>query len=133
MRKRFQALCIKTGGLIAAGLFYAFICNLAGRPIIPCLFHMLTGLYCPGCGVSHMCLALLSLDPIAAFKANAAIFLLLPPCLLLGLLMAVHYIKTGDSHPGPIQSIILCCMIIILLLFGLLRNLPGFDWLQPQV
>ena len=50
MHKRIQTLCIKTGGLLGAGLFYAFICILAGRPLIPCLFHTVTGLYCPGCG-----------------------------------------------------------------------------------
>lgn len=133
MHKRFLSVCIKTGGLITAGLFYAFICHLAGHPIIPCLFHTITGFYCPGCGVSRMCLAILQLDPLAAFRANAALFLLLPPGLVIAILMAGRYIKTGDSRPTPIQSILLICMIIILLIFGLLRNLPGFYWLQPQI
>ena len=66
MRNRFKKLCIRTGWLAGAGLFYLLICNLAGRPLIPCMFHQITGLYCPGCGVSRMCLALFRLDFVSA-------------------------------------------------------------------
>lgn len=131
MHKRFRILCIKTGGLIVAGLFYAFICSLAGRPLIPCLFHTVTGLYCPGCGVSRMCLALLHLDFAAALRANAAVFLLLPPGAIIAVQMAYRYVKTGSWQPTRIQNWILYAMVVFLLIFGLLRNLPSFAWLQP--
>ena len=122
MHKRLRTVCIKTGGLLGAGLFYAFICILAGRPLIPCLFHTVTGLYCPGCGVSRMCLSLLRLDFASAFQANAAIFLLLPPGLFMAGWMAVRYVRTGSTH---------YVMIGVLLVFGVMRNLPGFGWLRP--
>ena len=124
MHKRLRTLCIKTGGLLGAGLFYAFICILAGRPLIPCLFHTVTGLYCPGCGVSRMCLSLLRLDFASAVKANAAIFLLLPP----GLFMAGW---TGSTRLTRVQACVFYVMIGVLLVFGVLRNLPGFGWLRP--
>lgn len=131
MRKRFKNLCLKTGGLVTAGLFYAFICNLAGRPLIPCMFHTVTGLYCPGCGVSRMCLSLLRLDFLSAFKANAVLMLLLPPGFIIGLQMAARYIKTGRITPTRLQSCILTAMTAILLIFGVLRNMPAFAFLQP--
>lgn len=131
MHKRIQTLCIKTGGLLGAGLFYAFICILAGHPLIPCLFHTVTGLYCPGCGVSRMCLSILSLDFASAFKANAAVFLLLPPGLVMALRMAVRYVRTGNTRPTQVQTCVFYVMVGVLLVFGVVRNLPGFEGLRP--
>lgn len=131
MHKRLLTLCIKTGGLLGAGLFYAFICILVGHPLIPCPFHTVTGLYCPGCGVSRMCLSLLHLDFYAALKANAAVLLLLPAGLIIALLMAVRYVKSGSTCPTRMQNCTLYVMAAILLVFGVLRNIPGFEWLQP--
>lgn len=131
MRKCLRTLCIKTGGLLGAGLFYAFICILAGHPLVPCLFHTVTGLYCPGCGVSRMCLSILSLDFASAFKANAAVFLLLPPGLVMALRMAVRYVRTGNTRPTQVQTCVFYVMVGVLLVFGVVRNLPGFEGLRP--
>ena len=131
MHKRLRTLCIKTGGLLGAGLFYAFICILAGHPLVPCLFHTVTGLYCPGCGVSRMCLSILSLDFASAFKANAAVFLLLPPGLVMALRMAVRYVRTGNTRPTRVQTCVFYVMVGVLLVFGVVRNLPGFEGLRP--
>lgn len=122
---------VKTGGLLAAGLFYAFLCFLKGSPLIPCLFHQLTGLYCPGCGVSRMCMALLCLDFKTAFKANAAVFLLLPAGLIIALQMGVRYIKKGRIQPTRTQTILFFLMTALLLVFSILRNLPAFIWMAP--
>ena len=122
MYNRFKCLCIRAGGLLGVGLLYAFLCRLAGHPIIPCVFHMVTGLYCPGCGVSHMCLALLRLDFQAAFQANAAIMLLLPLGIGITVRMAVRYVKYGTFSPTRTENGILWIMTGIFLLFGILRN-----------
>ena len=49
-----------------------------GGPSVPCVFHKLTGLECPGCGVTRMILALSRLDLQAAMKANAFLTVTLP-------------------------------------------------------
>ena len=55
--------------LIAAGA--AAYCGLARLGLaIPCLFHQITGLLCPGCGNTRAALALLRLDLPAAFGYN---------------------------------------------------------------
>lgn len=64
---------------MGADLLYTFTCILAGHPLVPYPFHVAIGLYCPGCGVSRVCLSLLRLDFVFAFQANTTPFLLLPP------------------------------------------------------
>lgn len=132
MFRRLAHLCIVTGGLLAAGLLYAFVCLKAGHGLIPCMFHTVTGLYCPSCGVSRMCLSLLTLNVKTAFKDNAAIMLLIPPGLIIALQMAVRYVKYGITKPTHAQAIVLYIMCGILIMFGILRNIPFFYCLRPE-
>lgn len=129
MRQRFFRLLMGVGRLVAVGLLYACICWLVGRPLIPCPFYMVTGLYCPGCGVSRMCLSLLRLDIPAAFAANRLVFLLLPVGAVLALQIAVRYVRTGEHLPTRAQQCVLVCMCIALVTFGVLRNFVPY--LQP--
>jgi hypothetical protein len=45
---------------------------------VPCLFRLLTGHACPGCGLTHALGDLLRGDAAAAWSANPLIFVLLP-------------------------------------------------------
>lgn len=131
MKARLQNLLKKASlpCLCAAG--YAFL--LLYTPFsIPCPFHALTGLYCPGCGVSRMALALLRFDLAAAFRANVALCLLLPALALLFLWRGIHYLRTGEWETPRWQSALLWAMIALLLLFGVLRNLPALSFLAPH-
>lgn len=131
MKKRFYTICKWVCRLLAAGLLYAWVCRTVGRPLIPCVFHALTGWYCPGCGVSRMCLALLRLDFGVAFRANRALFLLLPVGCVLAVQMAVRYVRTGERQPTHRQQMVLTGILVLLVLFGVLRNLPVFSYLKP--
>ena len=53
---------------------YTALILVIGRGLY-CPVWKLTGLLCPGCGVTRMCLALLRLDVAAAWRANAALLL----------------------------------------------------------
>jgi len=44
--------------VLCAGLFYGYVLLPAGVRI-PCLFYEVTGMRCPGCGVTALCLDLL--------------------------------------------------------------------------
>ena len=50
---------------------------------IPCPIKELTGLYCPGCGITRMFKSLLELDFYAAFRYNPLLFIMLPFALVL--------------------------------------------------
>ena len=122
---------LKGGALIClAGSGYALFCILTGWGL-PCLFHQFTGLYCPGCGVSRMCLSLLRLDFAAAFHNNGAVLVLAPLIAVVVVSVLTRYICTGDARPKRWEAAVLYAAIALLLLFGLLRNLPACSFLAP--
>ena len=45
---------------------------------IPCIFYKITGLKCPGCGITRMLLSIWKLDFRSAYEANQMIFILQP-------------------------------------------------------
>ena len=130
MRSRAFHLLKWAAVLGLAGAGYALFVRVTGVGI-PCPFHALTGWYCPGCGISRLCLALLRLDFSAALQSNAAVFALLPVGLVVLSAWAVRYIRTGEQGLRRWQTVLIGGMIVVLLLFGLLRNLPAFAFLAP--
>lgn len=113
-----------TGLLLVAavGIGYALWVNLTHLSI-PCPFHAITGLQCPGCGVTRMCLALLRLDVAGAWKANPVLLLLLP--LLGGLLgyRAVVYVRRGSVPTARWETLVWSGMAGVLLLWSVWRNI----------
>ena len=53
--------------------FLNFITNFA----IICPFYLLTGLYCPGCGITRLLFSLVKLDFYQAFRYNPLVFILI--------------------------------------------------------
>ena len=77
MKTRLLKVLCTAAVLLCAGLLYAVFASRTGIRV-PCLFYTLTGLKCPGCGVTRMCTALLHGDLSEAFRQNRAVLLLLP-------------------------------------------------------
>jgi hypothetical protein len=93
----------------------------------PCLFHWLTHLYCPGCGVTRALYALLHGDIALAFRMNAMAMLAIPlmPAMLLKSLRPGHLLldRALDAR----------IWLVLVLSFFVLRNIPlaPFNWLAP--
>ncbi|WP_294553663.1 DUF2752 domain-containing protein [uncultured Pseudoflavonifractor sp.] len=105
------------------GLAYAVFVGLTGLSI-PCPVRALTGLLCPGCGVTRLCMALLRLDFAAAWDANPVLLLLLPVLAALLARQAARYVKSGRSALSRGESALVWGMAAVLLLWGVARNLP---------
>ena len=97
-----------------------------------CLFHELTGLYCPGCGSGRAALALLHGHPLRAFGHNPLLFLLGLPCTALFLREYLRFVFPGlrlkrSVLPPWADS----AALLLILAFWLLRNVPAFAFLAP--
>ena len=93
---------------------------------IPCIFHAVTGLQCPGCGVTRMLSALLHGDWRGAWESNAAVLTLSPVLAGLVGLSLVRWIRTGSARlPRRADAVTVVC-VVLLVLFTVARNLPAF-------
>ena len=119
MQKRLFRLLFGCGIALAAGLLYAHLVRVTGFGI-PCVFHTITGLDCPGCGVTRMCLWL---DFAAAYRYNAAILVLSPLGIAVAARQAWLYVKTGHPKLSKIEMGIISFLIVALLVFGVWRNI----------
>ena len=84
---------------------------------------------CAGCGATRMFISLLHLEIYQAFRYNPLIFCLL----VLGLIYLIYllicriikidYYKLKTSH--------LWILLVLVVLFTIIRNVPGFEFLKP--
>lgn len=111
-----------------AGCIYLFFHNPVIYPI-PCIFHVLTGLYCPGCGAGRACFALLHGHFLEAFAYNPLLFLLLP---FIGLYLVVRcadWMITGGNHVDRRISVkMLVAVLIVVFVYGMVRNIPVYPF-----
>ena len=119
------AKCVRIAAvLLIAGCAYALFCTRTGWGL-PCPFHALTGLNCPGCGVSRMLLSLLRLDFSAAFQYNAVLLCLLPVLAVLGGIRLRHYLRFGSHGAGNALQAAERSLPALLVLWGAVRNVIG--------
>ena len=98
---------------------------------IECPIHKLTGLYCPGCGITRMFISLFKLKFYQAFRYNPLLFLYL---IIFGLYCLYYLIlKKIGKEPIKISNKFLYVIICITILFGILRNIDLFRWLAPTI
>lgn len=116
--------------LLGAILFGAF--DPASHGFFPrCQFHQLTGLDCPGCGGQRAAHQLLHGHVAAAFRCNALFVSLLPVGVWYAMRFIFHRIH-GHLLPSPFQHRLWLWLLTGLIVgFGIVRNLPGCEFLRP--
>lgn len=108
--------------IIMAGTVYGIFVRCTGLAI-PCPIRTLTGMKCPGCGVTGMCMALLRLDFKEAFHCHPMLFILLTPLLAVLAESTRTYIRDGSREMKRWQHIILYMCIALLTGYGVVRNI----------
>ena len=99
---------------------------------IPCIFHKITGFYCPGCGATRCILSLIKGNIKAAFFYNPLFFIMIP-FFIFGIIYKC-YIYIADKEEKIISNIpnyIWVVVLIIVIIFGILRNIETFEYLRP--
>ncbi len=91
---------------------------------IPCLFYKITGLYCPGCGITKLVFSIINFDFKKAFFFNPVVFILLPFLIAYFIYQEYIYIMNKkDKIFKKIPNFIYYFMVIILIIFGIFRNI----------
>lgn len=121
MKQRFNQLV--TGYLPIAVLLLAYVVffTIFGRGL-PCIFRMVTGLQCPGCGMSRALSALFTGHFHAAAEYNILSVTLLPLLAVFFLIKAVRFVITGSKELSVPEVIFLVLCFIGCILFFLYRN-----------
>lgn len=114
---------IFTASVFAGAVYLLFVrcTHLA----VPCLFHLVTGLKCPGCGITTVFCELASFEFKKAFSANAFLFVTSPFIVFELFYSAWLYIK-GKKNPA-VNEKLLIIYLILLLAWGVIRNLKLFS------
>lgn len=90
---------------------------------IPCLFHYVFHLKCPGCGITHMLLALSRGRLGAAFQSNPVIFCFLPFITWIVLKAIRGYLSCNKVNWKKWENNGMLALLVILVAFGFVRNL----------
>lgn len=100
---------------------------------IPCFFHQITNLYCPGCGMTRAIRCLLQFEFIKAINYNVLIIILIPFGLFYVFSFFKTYIKTGNiiSISQMFSRRLLWGLLILVILFGVIRNFSLFSFFRP--
>ena len=97
---------------------------------VPCIFHKITHLYCPGCGITRMIISIFKLDLYQAFRFNPLAFILMPFMIIYGL---YYYICWLHDKKFKTPNKYWYLLLVITLLFMVLRNTQEFSYLAPTV
>lgn len=100
---------------------------------VPCLFHKITGFYCPGCGMTRAFYSLIMLDFMGSLKNNLLLVFIIPTTIYYLWHFFKNYIFTGNiiSIDDVIPNWVLLVELILAISYGILRNIELFSWMQP--
>jgi Protein of unknown function (DUF2752) len=113
----------------AAGLVVVKFVNPTSTSLFPnCPFHAMTGLNCPGCGVTRGIHALLNGDVLTALHFNLLLVIIIP-ALIYAIYIMVAVSFRGRPLTLPKQSpTVVYIVLVIFLVFAVLRNLPFYPF-----
>ncbi|MBQ3583692.1 MAG: DUF2752 domain-containing protein [Lachnospiraceae bacterium] len=108
--------------ILVIGILYGIFVMNTGYGI-PCMFRLVTGYQCPGCGISRMCMALMKLDFKAAYQYNPLLFLISPVLIIVFAYQIYRYIRYDETKSTKVQSAINIIVVALLILWGFVRNM----------
>ncbi|MDR3552125.1 MAG: DUF2752 domain-containing protein [Clostridia bacterium] len=129
MKSSPRAKAALTAGYLAATAALAgalFFVDTRRVVLFPCIFRSITGLDCPGCGMTRAFYCLLHLDFAQAFRYNPFCFVLAP---ILGVAWAegLSALLRGRAFRlnHRVAKPLLCALALLLVLFDIGRNIPA--------
>lgn len=125
--KKYSSYIIVTVVLL---ILHFLLYKINGKGLV-CIFYEITGLYCPGCGITRMFKSIIHLDFYQAFRYNPLIFILLIVTCGYFIIDIIYY-KKYKKHI-KLNSKVYVILLIVVISFGILRNIPLFSFLAPTI
>jgi hypothetical protein len=118
-------------GLAAAAAGYVGLVDPNAPGHYPtCPFLFVTGYYCPGCGSLRAVHALTHGHLLEAVDRNPLATALLP-VLIFGYLAWARRRVTGRPRRRLAPAWAIWMLLVVVIAFWILRNIPAFGWLAP--
>lgn len=119
---------------VSAGILAVLTAAVAiGKPghsrwLPSCPLHTFTGFFCPGCGSTRALYYLVHGHPLTALRENALAVFLLP-----FVIYELTALLTGrwPSLAARLRPRTVWALLALVILFGVLRNLPWFSMIAP--
>ena len=114
-----------TGVAVACGCAYVGLSDPSARNLTPtCSFYLLTGFYCPGCGMTRATHNLLNLNFLKAFQFNALLVVSIPVLVYL-YVWWMTWAYSGKELPKlKVSKKISIALVALAILFTVGRNFP---------
>ena len=123
-----KKILITYTALICSGLaIYAFI-TLSHIDFF-CPIYKATGLYCPGCGLTRSCVRLIHFDFYRSFRNHPGFFVGAVTWIIISVFAFIG--KPKCFRNSKVNLTILYITLGLYILFSIIRNIPGFEFLQP--
>ena len=122
METRLKKVVLINIGLILL-LFLYYQVYITFNIGIPCIFKLITGLDCPGCGITRCLFSLINLDINKAFQYNALVTILIIPFTVYYLYLNYCYVLDKPNKIKNIEHYISFIILILMILFGIYRNI----------
>lgn len=115
--------------IIAGALLLGFILMILFK--VDCPWKKIFDIDCAGCGTTRMVVSLIQFDFYQAFRFNPFIFVLLIVSIFyIGYILICKLLKKNYIVIGKKTFIII---VLLSVLFMILRNIDGFEFLKPTV
>lgn len=128
-RRRRIAAPVGVAAVAIAGAVVLYVRDPRTASYLPCPFHALTGLWCPGCGTTRALGDLTRGDVAAAASSNvAAVVAVVAAVGIWILLLRARW--SGRSLPAPSRTTVIP-IVVAFAVFTVLRNTPWGASLAP--
>ena len=117
---------IKINLLLLLIFFGYYFLNKYTGFYIPCIFHSITGLKCPGCGITRLLFYLIKFDYVKAFLENPLVFIYIPFIIAYYVYATYLYIyDRKDKIFNKIPNYYLIILLSVTIIYGVVRNFIG--------
>ena len=126
-KKRLMKVFAVTGSLAVIAVLVALVLSYFGKGL-PCPINLVTGLNCPGCGITRATMAVLKLDFRRAFSVNAMFLVEYAYVFYMYILASVNYVRKGKAtlDSPPSWRWIDITALVLILGWGIVRNIFGW-------